>query len=92
MSDNIDATENYRALLDAEHAWPCRYMFKFIAPADQVLTVRLRCEGLADLEISERQSKGGKYISLTVACTMDSADAVLNVYGKMKEVPGIIAL
>ena len=70
-------------LLDAHHKWPTRYTFKFIVPAGEVDAVRSL---FPDDPRQELPSSNGRFVSVTVAKTMDSADAVLDVYDRASKI------
>lgn len=75
--------------LDQCHAWPCVYMFKFIVPqaeASRLLAV------LAPERHSARESRGGKYVALTMEMAMSSSEEVLMIYQKASQVPGVMCL
>jgi putative lipoic acid-binding regulatory protein len=81
--------ESFREKLDQLHSWPTLYMFKFIVPKGKEEEVR----SLFPLHIpSEKESKNGNYISLTLQMMMPSSKAVISVYQKVSAIEGIIAL
>lgn len=81
--------EQFKQVLDDHHQWPCPYTFKFIVPT----------ENLSELEscfpentIEKRESKTGKYTSVTMETTMTSSNEVLETYNKASQVPGVMTL
>ena len=81
--------ESFREKLDQHHSWPTLYMFKFIVPKGKEEEVR----NLFPLHTpSEKESKNGNYISLTLQMMMPSSEAVISVYQKVAAIEGIIAL
>ncbi|MEY3411494.1 MAG: hypothetical protein RIQ70_180, partial [Bacteroidota bacterium] len=42
--------------------------------------------------ITEKDSSGGKYKSLTITTFMDSAELVIETYKKVAGIPGVMAL
>lgn len=79
--------------LDQVHDWPSMYLFKFIVPSDNQKIARI--EALFDsgtAEIRMRQSKNGKYTSISAREIMTSADKVVEYYKKAYEIEGVIAL
>jgi len=79
--------------LDQVHEWPSMYLFKFIVPSDNRKIARL--EAIFNSETAEirmRQSKNGKYTSISAREVMTSADKVLDYYKKAYEIEGVIAL
>lgn len=89
-SDDLESRiEQFKALLNERHQWPCEFMFKFIVRKTQV-------EQATGLFVGEKillkESAKGNYVSLTLTITMRSADEVLEIYARAKKVPGLIAL
>ncbi len=81
--------ESFREKLDRHHSWPTLYIFKFIVPKGKEEELRR----LFPLHItSERESKNGKYVSLTFQMMMPSGIAVIDVYQKAAVIEGLIAL
>ena len=79
----------FKTKLDAAYIWPALYVFKFIVPRQQVEEVKVLFPNHVS---SEKQSEKGKYTSITFNMMMPSSDAVVNVYQKVKHIPGLIAL
>ena len=81
--------DSFREKLDQHHSWPTLYIFKFIVPKGKEVEVRK----LFPLHTtSEKESKSGKYTSLTFQMMMPSGAAVIEVYQKASIVEGLIAL
>lgn len=81
--------KSFRDKLDQHYAWPSLYIFKFIVPAGQEEAVKkLFPKHLP----SEKQSRQGKYVSVTVQMMMPSSDAVITVYEQAASIDGLIAL
>jgi len=80
---------SFREKLDEYHSWPTMYIFMFIVPKGKEDEVR----ELFPLNIAtEKGSKKGNYISLTIQMMMSSGEAVIDVYQKASVIEGIIAL
>jgi hypothetical protein len=76
-------------VLDSSMTWPGEYTFKFIVPrAETSHLVAL----LGDLPFTERRSRTGKYIAVTVEARMESSAAVIALYRRTASVRGLIAL
>ncbi|EGB13611.1 hypothetical protein DND132_0394 [Pseudodesulfovibrio mercurii] len=86
MSDKLI---KFKQTLDEHHQWPCPYVYKFIVPAESLDRFK---EVFASEPLSFRQSKTGKYTSVTMTSTMCSADEVMAVYEKAAQVPGVMSL
>jgi hypothetical protein len=81
--------DNLRRLLESELSWPHRYRFKFVVPAAQ----RDALVGLLqDADLSFRESKGGRFVSVTAEMEMDSPDAVIAVYDRVQGIEGLVSL
>jgi putative lipoic acid-binding regulatory protein len=79
----------FKELLDQEYQWPARYTFKFVVPTEHL---EILVELLEKELITTRESKAGKYTSVTYVVTMLSSDHVLGVYEEVKHIPGLISL
>lgn len=79
--------------LDENHNFPEDYVFKFIIPGNsEKITEILRVFDGMKYTLSNRDSKNGKYTSLTInAFVMDSAQ-VIDLYKKVAEVEGVMML
>lgn len=81
--------DSFREKLEYEYEWPSLYTFKFIVPRDQE-------EAVTDLfpkvEVSTKESSGGKYVSITAKLMANSSDTIINVYEKAQHIKGLIAL
>lgn len=86
MSEKID---QFKQVLDGHHQWPCPYTFKFIVPSENLPLV---LELFPDNELSTRESKSGKYTSVTMNSNMCSSQEVMDVYEKASHVPGLMSL
>lgn len=80
--------ERLKELLDSEHQWPTRYTFKFIVSAERLgEVVEVLGEG-----VEVKESKGGKYVSVTLHAHMESSDAVIDIYQRVSVIEGVISL
>jgi uncharacterized protein len=80
---------SFRAKLDQHYAWPSLYVFKFIVPAGKEEQVKK----LFPLHTTtEKQSKQGNYISITIQMMMPSSEAVVRIYQQAAAIEGLIAL
>ncbi len=82
-------TDSLREKLDAHYSWPSLYIFKFIVPKE-------KAEELKKLfpkhESTDKYSKNGNYISVTLQMMMPGSDEVIEVYNLASRVEGLIAL
>ncbi len=81
--------EQFKQTLDECHEWPCPYTYKFIMPTENLdqLTALFPNETM-----DSRESKNGKYTSITVTLKVCSADEVMAIYEKAATVPGLMSL
>lgn len=73
--------------------WPTVYMFKFIVPADNEKIAQV--EGLfnsKEAEINTRQSRTGKFVSITAKEMMMSPQSVVDRYLQAEGIEGLISL
>jgi hypothetical protein len=89
FSMDQDWLNSFQEKLDKHHAWPSLYIFKFIVPAgkeEEVIAL------FPKHNVTQKASKNGNYISLTVQMMMPSSDAIIEVYVKASVIEGLIAL
>ncbi|MFW6324578.1 MAG: DUF493 family protein [Desulfovibrionales bacterium] len=82
--------ESLQKTLDKHYDWPAVYTFKLIVPkksAEKLLSVFESDKGL-----SVRESRNGKYLSVTANVIMPSSESVIAVYEAVAEIEGIISL
>ena len=75
-----------------DFSWPSKYMYKFILPFDVESLNELKLLFNDAAKITHRESKTGKYISLTAVQMMDNPDEVIALYQKAEKINKIIAL
>lgn len=81
--------ESFREKLEIEYEWPSLYTFKFIVPREQEDAVT---ELFPKIEVSTKESSGGKYISITARLMANSSEAIISVYQKAAFIEGLISL
>ena len=86
---NEESRKRFCETLDQHHEWPCIYVFKFIVPQSALPKVEAI---LHEMEVSKRNSKTGKYVSVTAEHPMESSEDVADIYAKICEVEGAISL
>lgn len=90
-------TEEFYVRLKDELAntsmWPAEYLYKFIMPSDKekVSQVESAFDGMGAV-ITTKQSKTGKYTSVSISVKMKNPDAVIEKYKEVSVVEGIISL
>ncbi len=85
--------ERLRLELDESNTWPAEYLYKFIVPSDREKIERVeRAFDDMGAVIDTRQSKTGKYTSISVNVPMHSAEHVISKYKHVSDIEGIISL
>jgi len=84
--------KNLKEKLDTQHEWPSVYMFKFIIPSDNKKLALVENLFGAEAQITKRQSKSNKYISITAKEMMLSSDKIIATYKEAEKIEGIIQL
>ncbi len=97
MSDASKSEEFYKKLkaqLADTTLWPTAYLYKFIVPTDSDKVSQI--EGIFDnlgAVITTKQSKNGKYTSVSVNVRMKNPDHVIIKYKEVAvQVEGVISL
>ncbi len=88
----MDKLLSLKNKLDAQSNWPVTYMFKFIVPADLEKVARVEALFDNDATIYRKESRSGKFISITAKQVMDSSSEVIDVYEKAATIENIVAL
>ncbi len=78
-----------KMVMDETVEFPTEYMFKFIVPVAVVHQLLALLDGM---DIDERASSGGKYISVSAKKVFNNSDEIMNVYKSVGVVKGIISL
>ena len=75
--------------LDEQFNWPTIYMFKFIAPIEQLNEV---LDLFSKAETETKVSSKGNYVSVTSTPLMLNSDKVIEKYREAEKIEGIVAL
>ncbi len=89
---NKDFYKSLQKKLKEQFEWPHLYLFKFIIPSDNKKLALVETLFSKEAEITTRQSKSNKYISITAKEVMITPDEIIAVYKKAAEIEGIISL
>lgn len=89
--DNIldDKLVKLQLVLDETTKFPTKYLFKFIVPVAQVqkiLTV------LENMEIEQKASSNGNWISVSASAVMQNSNEIIAIYKKASVIQGVISL
>jgi putative lipoic acid-binding regulatory protein len=88
-----DFYERLRLELNNNTSWPTKYLFKFIVPNDQykIDQVENAFNNMGAV-IDTKQSKTGKYNSISIHVQMQDAQNIIDKYLELSTVEGIISL
>ena len=93
MSDKKEFYIKLKGQLEDTTDFPADYMYKFIVPTDGNQLAEI--ESLFDNKgavITTKNSKTGKYVSITIVLKLNSADEIISYYKKVEKIKGIISL
>ena len=93
MSDKNEFYSKLKVQLEDTTDFPAEYMYKFIVPSGNNQTEEV--EQIFDntgAVIKTKQSKTGKYVSLSIVLKIESAEKVISYYKKAEKIKGIISL
>ena len=85
--------ERLKVELDNSNTWPAEYLYKFIMPSvgDNVDRVQKAFDSMGAV-IKTTKSKTGKFTSVSIDVTMNSADEVIGKYKEVSTIEGIVSL
>ena len=91
MADSSEKYEKLKELMDENPKWPRVYIYKFIVRnlSGKVAEVKQHFESA---EMSEKLSKNGNFVSITVKEMVTSSDYVIQKYKSMENINGLISL
>ena len=93
MSDKDDFYSKLQIQLDDTTDFPVDYLYKFIVPAsdNQVAEVESIFNNTGAV-INTKNSKTGKYVSVSIILKLNSSDEIITYYRKVEKIKGIISL
>ncbi|MDB2385455.1 DUF493 domain-containing protein [Polaribacter sp.] len=93
MSNKDEFYSKLKVQLDDTTSFPADYMYKFIVPVtkNQVSEVEGMFDGTGAV-IHTKQSKTGKYVSVSIILKVQSSDEIITYYKKAEKIEGIISL
>lgn len=82
-----------REQLSDSTSWPSDYLYKFIIPTDgsKIKQIQDIFDNTGAV-IESKQSKKGKYTSISITVNLESPDAVIAKYKAVGKVEGVISL
>lgn len=92
-----DKSDEFYSRLKVElmnsQSWPSDYLYKFIVPTDPEKIERIqRIFDNTGAVIESRQSRKGKYTSISITVNLNGPDDVIDKYKEVGEVEGVISL
>ena len=92
-NNNQDFYTNFKQKLIDVEQFPSMYTFKFIVKADLEKIEEVKAIFThGSTKISEKESSGGKYKSLTVETFVNYADEVVEYYKSVSKIESVIML
>lgn len=93
---NKSPEEFYASLkekLEDTHDFPEDYLFKFIIPNDEAKHTEIyRVFDEIKFTLNTKDSKNGKYTSISVNAFVLDADQVIRIYKEVGKIPGVLML
>tara|TARA_B100000686_G_scaffold321042_1_gene373322 strand:+ start:528 stop:785 length:258 start_codon:yes stop_codon:yes gene_type:complete len=80
---------DFRSAIDEEYDFPAEYSFKFIIKAESKLKI---LSLLPKSKVTERLSKNGTYVSVTLTQKMNNSEEIVYIYEKASKIKGVISL
>lgn len=83
-------------LLESTHTFPCTYVVKVIGRSDRgfvgrvVAAVRDYLEAEVDPPYRVKSTSAGRHVSVTLEPTVQTAWDVLALYGRIKDIAGVV--
>lgn len=88
MSIDDPTLERLARALEDGTPWPRKHIFKFIVPLGSELHLRAYVDGLP---YTERRSRTGRYVAITVETEVASSEEVVALYRRVSTVKGLLA-
>lgn len=85
----MTSIEDFKVLLEESYVWPASYPFKFIIKHQQQAEIK---EILVDYELFFKESKTGKYLSVSFDINATSSQDIISVYEKISVMKDVIRL
>lgn len=89
MSLDADRLVKLKIVMDQTIVFPAEYLFKFIVPVGEVHQIMQILKGM---DIDERASSNGKYISVSGKKIFHNSDEIISIYKMASNIRGIISL
>lgn len=89
MNPLEDRLHKLKLVLDETVAFPSEYLFKFIVPIAEVHKILFILQGM---EIEQKASTNGNYISVSAKMVMQKSEDIIIVYERAAVIKGVISL
>jgi putative lipoic acid-binding regulatory protein len=89
MTPLEDRLYKLKLMLDETVSFPTEYLFKFIVPLSEVHQILFILQGM---EIEQKASSTGKYISVSGKSIMNKSEDIIKVYERAAVIKGVISL
>lgn len=89
MTPLEDRLHKLKLVIDETVKFPSEYLFKFIVPAPEVEQILKVLQGM---EIEQKASSNGNYISVSGKKTMHTSQDIIVIYERAAQIKGIISL
>jgi len=89
MSELEVRLSQLKLVLDETVKFPSEYLFKFIVPVESIHQILFLMQGM---EIEQKASSSGKYISVSGKMIMQKSEDIILVYQRASVIKGIISL
>jgi len=88
-----DFYHTFKAKLEEGHTFPTDYMFKFIVTSDKKNLAKLyTIFETANASFSLKDSRTGKYTSVTIKTPVNDADDIIIYYRQVAAIEGVVML
>jgi putative lipoic acid-binding regulatory protein len=89
MNPFEDRLFKLKLVLDETQTFPMNYLFKFIVPLSEIHHILLILDGM---EIEQKASSKGNYISVSGRLMAYSSDDIIKIYRRASQIKGVISL
>ena len=92
MENKEEFYRNLEIKLQEHHQFPSTYIFKFIVPNNEESVNQVKALFSGKASITTKESKSGKYISVTGKEIILESKEVISVYRNAESIEGLISL
>ena len=86
---NREWWDDFKVLLEDQYEFPTLYLFKFIAPKENMADLK---EVFIGNDIDIKASSKGKYQSVTSRVLVESSQEIVDIYQSAGKIEGVISL